>query len=496
MRGQPSTSPPSVSPLKKETDESELGSFKLVKYFSFSSLGVILACALLLSWLISNNARTVMLQQNEENSRLLAENINQQVFRRFVLPAVIRFGDISLRNPEQAEMLDSVIQSTIQGLKIESVSIYDSGVNIISYSTEKGRVGKRDAGGQEYYAALSGEPSSTLSYTGSVLSLLHITGEVSCVLNTFIPFHQLVRDGVEGKNIMGVIEIQKDLTSSYAHIIRFQGRIISVSLLLMGGLFLVLRSIVSRAGDKLERRAEERQKLKEKLDRAERLAHLGTMIAIVSHELKSPLGIVHSTAEILEKRMKKIAPGSEELAGIIVKETERLNNIVLEFLDFARPQNMHIESGDLNITLRKVLEFIQPELKKKGISLVTNLDPSLPLLKFDADMMYRALLNITVNAVQSMPGGGDLMVTTWRKGDRVELSVADTGEGMPEEVRDKIFQPFYTKKRKGTGLGLAIVGGILERHGAECHVESSEGEGTTFVISLPIKWKLVESPIA
>ncbi|MCK9174347.1 MAG: ATP-binding protein [Desulforhopalus sp.] len=485
-----------VFPPKKEPEESELGSFKLVKYFSFTSLGVILACAVLLSWLISDNARTVMLQQNEENSRLLAENINQQVFRRFVLPALIRFGDISLRNPEQAEMLDSVIQSTIQGLKIESVSIYDSGMNIISYSTEKVRVGKKDAGGEEYYSALSGEPASTLIYTGSILSLLHITGEVSCVLNTFIPFHQLVRDGVEGTNIMGVIEIQKDLTSSYAHIIRFQGRIISVSLFLMGGLFLVLRSIVSRAGDKLEKRAEERQKLKEKLDQAERLAHLGTMIAIVSHELKSPLGIVHSTAEILEKRMKKIAPGSEDLAAIVVKETERLNNIVLEFLDFARPQDMRIENGDLNITLRKVLEFLQPELKKKGISLITNLDPALPLLRFDTDMMYRAVLNIMVNAVQSMPGRGDLMVTTWREGDKVELSVADTGEGMSEEVRNKIFQPFYTKKRKGTGLGLAIVGGILERHGAEFRVESTEGKGTTFVISLPINLALVESSIA
>ncbi len=395
MTRKDSTSALPVAALRpEETDESGLGSFKLVKYFSFSSLAVILAFTILLSWLISNNARTVMLRQNEENSRLLSENINQQVFRRFVLPALIRFGDISLRKPEQSEMLDAVINSIIEGLQIESVSIYDSSVNIISYSTDKKQMGRRDMGGEEYYSALAGKSSSRLRYTGSVLSLLHLAGEVKCELTTYTPFHQLVRDGVEGQNIMGVIEIRKDLTTNYAHILHFQGRILLVSVLLMGVLFVVLRSIVSRAGEKLERRAAERQKLKEKLDHAERLAHLGTLIATVSHELKSPLGIVHSTAEMLQKRIRKVAPESEELAAIVVKETERLNSIVVEFLDFARPQDLHFESSDLNLIVRNVLDFLRGEMKRSGISLVTNLDPALPELQLDAEKIYRALLNI------------------------------------------------------------------------------------------------------
>ncbi len=487
MTRKDSTSALPVAALRpEETDESGLGSFKLVKYFSFSSLAVILAFTILLSWLISNNARTVMLRQNEENSRLLSENINQQVFRRFVLPALIRFGDISLRKPEQSEMLDAVINSIIEGLQIESVSIYDSSVNIISYSTDKKQMGRRDMGGEEYYSALAGKSSSRLRYTGSVLSLLHLAGEVKCELTTYTPFHQLVRDGVEGQNIMGVIEIRKDLTTNYAHILHFQGRILLVSVLLMGVLFVVLRSIVSRAGEKLERRAAERQKLKEKLDHAERLAHLGTLIATVSHELKSPLGIVHSTAEMLQKRIRKVAPESEELAAIVVKETERLNSIVVEFLDFARPQDLHFESSDLNLIVRNVLDFLRGEMKRSGISLVTNLDPALPELQLDAEKIYRALLNIVVNAVQAMPEGGDLMVATWRRDDVVELSVADSGEGMSEEVQRQIFKPFYTRKRKGTGLGLAIVYAVLEKHGAEIAVESVEGEGSTFTLSLPV----------
>lgn len=468
---------------KGRRDEFGLGSFKLVKYFSFSSLGVILIFTFLLSWLISNNARTVMLEQSEEYAQLLAENINQQVFRRFVLPAIIRYGEISLRKPEQAEMLDAVIKSIIQGLKIETVTIYDSSRNVISYSTDPALVGKEDQGREEYASALLGKTSFRLRYSGSVLSLLHLAEEVECQLNTFTPFRQLVRDGEESENIMGVIEVQKDLASSYAHILRFQGRIMIVSSLLMGGLFLILRSIVSRAGEKLERRAQERQRLQEKLDQAERLAHLGTMIATVSHELKSPLGIVRSTAEILAKRIQKYAPGNEHLAQIVVNETERLNRIVVEFLDFARPQELRPKRQSLNEVCRSVLDFLQPELKKKQISLITDFDPALPQSFLDQDLMYRALLNILLNSVQAMSEGGDLVVSSGKNGDGlVALSITDTGEGMSEEVCRQIFKPFFTNKRKGTGLGLAIARGIIEKHKATIAVSSKEGAGSTFTI--------------
>ncbi len=468
---------------KNHGDESGLGSFKLVKYFSFSSLGVILLCTFLLSWLISDNARTVMLEQNEEYSRLLAENINQQVFRRFVLPAVIRYGEISLRKPEQAEILDGVIKSIIQGLEIETVTIYDSSRNIISYSTNVALVGKENLGKNEYRKALAGKTSARLRYSGSVLSLLHLAGDVDCRLNTFIPFRQLSRNGKESDNIMGVVEVQKDLTDSYTNILRFQGRIMIVSCLLMGGLFLILRFIVSRAGEKLERRAQERQRLREKLDQAERLAHLGTMIATVSHELKSPLGIVRSTAEVLAKRIEKYAPGNEHLAQIVVKETERLNGIVVEFLDFARPQNMQFAPQNINEVCRSVLAFLQPELQKQNITLTTRFASSIPLLPLDQDQFYRALLNILLNSVQAMPQGGELVVVSKeRVAGGVELSIADTGMGMSEEVSRQIFTPFYTRKRKGTGLGLPIAKDIIEKHGATISVTSEEGKGTRFLL--------------
>ncbi|NNF46785.1 MAG: two-component sensor histidine kinase, partial [Desulfofustis sp.] len=302
-----------------------LQSFTLVKYFSFFALGAILIFTMILSWIISNNAKVVMLKQSEDYSLLLAGNINQQVFRRFVLPAVVRYGRIALRNPDQFGYLDKIVSEIVQGLDIDSVTIYDSKENVVSYSTLPELVGKRDRGGIEYERAREGGTNSRFIYSGSMWSLLSADPQISCQLRTFIPFRQVRESGEAGEAIMGVIEIAKDLSKDYTAILKLQARIMIVSAVVMLVLFLVLRVIVLRAGNILERRMVDRIRLKEQLDKTEQLAHLGTMVATVSHEIKSPLGIVRSTAEILKKRIVKVAPGNENLAQIIVDETGRLN---------------------------------------------------------------------------------------------------------------------------------------------------------------------------
>ncbi len=460
--------------------------FLLVKYFSFSSLGVILIFTLFLSWVISSHARNIMLEQSEEYSLLLAENLNQQVFRRFVLPAVVRYGGIALSNPQQFEYLDRIVKGVIQGLKIEAVTIYDSSVNIISYSTIPELVGKRDVGGTEYQKSQKGLANSKLIYNGSILNVLPSTKSVNCTLKTFIPFRQVRQNGESGDVIMGVIEIVKDLSKDYDAIIRLQANIILVSSCVMIILFLVLRIIVSNASKKMEKRVIERLKLEEKLNQSARLAHLGSMVATVSHEIKSPLGIVRSTAEILEKRIKKLAPGNEHLAKIIIDETSRLNGIVMEFLDFARPQKLKLKRGDVNEVVEKALTFIQPKLSDQNVELITTSDTSPALVDFDFDLLYRALLNILVNALQAMEEGGVLKVSTRRGlgGNGMDIVVSDTGIGISAKQKEHIFKPFFTDKNKGTGLGLAITKNIIENHNGLISVESVKHEGTTFYINL------------
>ena len=287
---------------------------------------------------------------------------------------------------------------------------------------------------------------------------------------------------------MGVTKVVQDLSDDIEAIIRLQLTIIIVSILIMGTLFFILTQIVTKADQINKARDEEWRRLESKLHHAERLAILGEMVASVSHEIKNPLGIVRSTAEILNKRLKEQAPSSKHLAEIIVTETSRLDDIVREFLDFARPQVPQFASISINEPILKVIEFMQPELSKKQITLEQNLNTTLKPFNIDQNFLYRVFLNLFVNAVQAMPDGGTLSIASnlaERRKKNVVVRITDTGIGISEEKLGMIFTPFYTNKNRGTGLGLAIVKNIIEEHNGTIDVESEMGEGTTFIITLP-----------
>ncbi|WP_456385160.1 two-component system sensor histidine kinase NtrB [Desulfolithobacter sp.] len=460
--------------------------FQLVKYFAFTSLSVILIASLVLSWVVSNKARQVLLARSEAYSLLFAENLNRQVFLQFVLPTVVRYGRIALSNEEQFARLDMIVRNITRGMGIDSVTIFDSRENIISYSTRTELVGKRNVGGVEYQKALQGGNSTVLESRGTIFNLLPGTPPVTCKLKTYIPFRQEHQFGERSGTIMGVIEVVKDLSGDLRAIIEMQARIIVLSLAIMGMLFGVLGLIVARGKRILEERAEERRRLEKKLHETQRLATLGKMVAAVSHEIKNPLGIVRSTAEILSKRISRVAPGNEHLADIIVEETTRLDNIVREFLDFARPRDPKMEKGSLNELILRVTRFMEQELEKHGVILNMQLYPHLPDVVMDSEQIYQVLLNMMFNAVQAMPEGGTLTLTTLpcASGAGVILKVADTGVGMEQEKVEQIFTPFFTDKNRGTGLGLAIAKNIVEKHGGRIEVESRQGEGSVFTVYL------------
>jgi signal transduction histidine kinase len=210
------------------------------------------------------------------------------------------------------------------------------------------------------------------------------------------------------------------------------------------------------------------------------------MVATVSHEIKSPLGIVRSTAEILKKRIEKVAPGNENLAQIIVDETARLNTIVTEFLDFARPQQPKLKERDLQQILDKAIDFTRSMAAKQGVEIESSYPEEAIVREVDEDMLYRAFLNIILNAIQAMEYGGNLLVETSVSDEgQIRVSFSDDGPGMSEEKVAQAFEPFFTDKSKGTGLGLAITKNIVEEHDGEIQIESRVQEGTRFVITFP-----------
>jgi len=239
----------------------------------------------------------------------------------------------------------------------------------------------------------------------------------------------------------------------------------------------------------MERRAEEQKRLVSKLNQAERMATLGEMIASVSHEIKNPLGIIRSTADLLEKKVVQYDP-QNQLASVIREEADRLNRIVTEFLDFARPQTPRLQSTEIEAILRKNIHFLGPELKRCSVTIEEDFASQPEPVPVDQDLIYRAFLNILLNAIQAMPGGGHVAIKVRHDPKQALITITDSGPGLSKEVLTKAFEPFYTTKDKGSGLGLAIVKNIIEAHGGAIEVTNAVPGGTSVIIRLPRKGRV------
>jgi two-component system sensor histidine kinase HydH len=173
------------------------------------------------------------------------------------------------------------------------------------------------------------------------------------------------------------------------------------------------------------------------------------------------------------------------LASVIGEEADRLNRIVTEFLDFARPQIPKLEQVRIETILEKNLHFLGPELARRQIVVQKDFIPGSQTIPVDQDLLYRAFLNILLNSIQAMSEGGRIGIKVRYLSREAIIEINDSGAGLSEEERVKAFQPFFTTKEKGSGLGLAIVKNIIEAHNGTIQMVNSESGGTSVVISLP-----------
>jgi PAS domain S-box-containing protein len=216
---------------------------------------------------------------------------------------------------------------------------------------------------------------------------------------------------------------------------------------------------------------------------SERLAALGELSAIVAHEVRNPLGVIFNSLGSL-RRLVHPTGDAKMLLEIVQEEADRLNRIVGDLLDFARPALPQLRPE----RLERVLEDAVAAAIAPASNVVVEQDvaPDLPTVPVDARMVRQAVLNVALNAVQAMPRGGRIAVRTRAVGDAVEVAIEDSGSGIPEDVRSRIFEPFFTTKATGTGLGLAVVKRIVEGHGGDVQVESRPGAGTRVTLRFPL----------
>ena len=469
--------------------------FRLVKYFTLTSLVVILIPTLILAIFISQRAKNELLRKSEQYALLVAINLNHQVFSQFVLPTVLKYGRITLSSPQQYGRLDKVVRNTIHGFKVDRVDVYKLN-GVISYSTDRSLVGLSGLGGRDLNLAREGKSSSRLVSRGSFLGFELGGMAKQRQLKTYIPLRMERHLLREQDPILGVFEITQDISEDYAAITRFQNNIILSQLLVMSLLFFVLRLIVKRAEGIIAKRSDERRRLEEQLHQAERLAALGEMVAGISHEIRNPLGIIGSTAQLLHQKTEE-GDQKKQLGKIIMEETARLNSILTDFLDFARPTTPHLSECQVDEVLEKNLEFLEVELKRRGIIVEKRFAENGTAVYADGDLLYRAFLNIFVNAMEALDNGGKIKVITRYQDTQensLEVIISDTGAGISQDTLAKIFDPFFTTRETGTGLGLPIVRNIIESHGGTVRIESpprqegaqAEDRGTAIIISLPV----------
>ena len=250
------------------------------------------------------------------------------------------------------------------------------------------------------------------------------------------------------------------------------------------GLALVLTWNLGRT---LQRQRQEQERLRDELRRAEHLAALGRLLAGMAHEVRNPLAGIRSTVQLWQ-RLPDAALTPESMEAV-VGAVDRVNALVTRLLYFSRADGAQRQPVDVNRVVAESLDLIEAQATEQGIVLERDLRPGLPPVPGSADALRQVALNLITNALQAMPHGGRLLCSTRlrSRGPGVEWRVTDTGRGVPEADRPRLFEPFFTSRPDGTGLGLALCRELVGQHDGRIELESSGPSGSTFLVILPAR---------
>jgi two-component system NtrC family sensor kinase len=230
----------------------------------------------------------------------------------------------------------------------------------------------------------------------------------------------------------------------------------------------------------------ERKRMEEELLRSERLSTLGRAAAHINHEIKNPLMLIGGFAHQVLRDISGAPEKNKEKLKIIVDEVQRLEDFLEEVGSYAKFSEPRKRLGDLNALVKETCHRLEPIIQERGITLRLELDSNLPQVQFDPVHLRQVILNIAKNGIEAMPEGGNLTIVSGQQAGRVFVQISDSGEGIPQEVMEKIFQPFFSTKTKGSGLGLAISQKIMEAHQGEITIDSElhQGSRVTFYLNI------------
>jgi len=226
------------------------------------------------------------------------------------------------------------------------------------------------------------------------------------------------------------------------------------------------------------------------------LNYLNTLAAGLVHEIKNPLNAISINLQLLNEDLQDLNAERDikmsRRVQLLQKEVCRLDNILSDFLRFAKKPVLHFEECDINEIIESVLDFVGPEAMQHSVRILKSFDTKLPKCNLDSNAIKQALLNVILNAQQAMSNGGELIVRTYQSDENVFIDITDTGVGIQKNKIDKIFQVYYSTKKTGTGLGLPTAKRIIEENKGSINIRSEDGKGSSFLIKLPVNSKSKE----
>lgn len=316
------------------------------------------------------------------------------------------------------------------------------------------------------------------------------TGKIETINRTAIKLLALEDSKVVGKNIRDTLPNCKSEALVQNNSEKFEQ---NIECHLNNGSTIPLNIISSKIKNELDENLgtvliftdlRELKSLEKAVERSERLASMGRMAAGIAHEIRNPLSSIRGLAQYLRNKFEKDSE-SHEYASVMISEVDRLNRVIQDMLNFAKPHEPKLAPSNIESIISHSLKLIGAELSEKKINIILINDSEVPIVFADTDLLTQVFLNLFVNAIDAMDENGTIEISFSEDKHSIIIEISDEGTGIKEENLNKIFDPFFTSKSNGTGLGLAIVYRIIENHNGEITVNSIVNKGTIFKIKLP-----------
>ena len=505
-----------TSPRANE-DAVDGGEFNLVKYYSLVCFALFVV--------ITTVMCTGFYHISKRYIRLDAEHRAVPIAERLALLAFVDGKPLPPLGTEEYSLVDGQMRDMLSPLRIFKIKIYDTDGRIVYTTDSRIPIGRLDVGNDKLTKALAGGVVSELQSSATVWDLEEEEKSVGVVVETYVP----VSSGSPTGDVQGVLEIYQDVSTTYARLPDVIALIVVASVLAMGALYGILYLVVRKAdriireqtrtiqsakadlekhASQLECRVEERtRQLRDTLAEQrhdEKMVAMGTLAAGVAHELNTPLGSILGSAQLVLDHCSSVVEGAsepihalgtpagcrqclEDLARI-ESQTRRCKEIISDLVGFSRKSGGESSWEDLQTLVEQSISLVEPEARRCRIVAALTTAGALPPMWINGDEIQQVLVNVMNNAIAAMPDGGTLDVRLSRCDRKARIEIQDTGTGIDDTTLGRIFEPFFTTKDagKGTGLGLSISYRIIKDYSGNISVRSAVGQGSTFIIEIPL----------